>query len=72
MLLCFVLFCFFCYILSIGAVYILEVVSEMIVDFLLSAKRSSPTNNQSVTCESPNLDSSHTEVSSMRRPRWLE
>uniref|UniRef100_A0A8C9G2R2 Unc-80 homolog, NALCN channel complex subunit n=1 Tax=Pavo cristatus TaxID=9049 RepID=A0A8C9G2R2_PAVCR len=28
---------------------------------IVTAKRSSPTNNQSVTCESPNLDSGHTE-----------
>ncbi|GAB0191789.1 protein unc-80 [Grus japonensis] len=34
---------------------------------IVTAKRSSPTNNQSVTCESPNLDSGHTEVSPMLR-----
>ncbi|NWI63494.1 UNC80 protein, partial [Todus mexicanus] len=28
---------------------------------IVTAKRSSPTNNQSMTCESPNLDSGHTE-----------
>uniref|UniRef100_A0A8C6JDT8 Uncharacterized protein n=1 Tax=Melopsittacus undulatus TaxID=13146 RepID=A0A8C6JDT8_MELUD len=28
---------------------------------IVTAKRSSPTNNQSVACESPNLDSGHTE-----------
>lgn len=33
--------------------------------FFFSAKRSSPTNNQSVSCESPNLDSGRTEVSSV-------
>lgn len=40
--------------------------------FIFSAKRSSPTNNQSVTCESPNLDSGHTEVSSVLRLSALE
>ncbi|KAJ7413858.1 protein unc-80 isoform X1 [Pitangus sulphuratus] len=34
---------------------------------IVTAKRSSPTNNQSATCESPNLDSGRTEVSSVLR-----
>lgn len=47
-------------------------ISEMKFHFIFSAKRSSPTNNQSVTCESLNLDSGHTEVSSILRLDGLE
>ncbi|RMC18350.1 hypothetical protein DUI87_04236 [Hirundo rustica rustica] len=39
---------------------------------IITAKRSSPTNNQSMTCESPNLDSGRTEVNSLLRFGKLE